>query len=58
MNPHEDFMKRCYELAEMARAKGESPVGSIIVRDGLIIGEGIESSRSLNDITRHAEVSD
>lgn len=56
MDPHERFMKRCYELAEMARAKGESPVGSIIVRDGIIIGEGIESSRSLDDITRHAEV--
>ena len=43
-------------LAEKAAAEGESPVGSVLVKDGKIIGEGYEKSRQLKDITRHAEV--
>lgn len=49
-------MDRCLELAAIAAAKGESPVGSIVVKDGRIIGEAYEQSRQLKDITRHAEV--
>ena len=56
MQEHEQYMRRCYELAEMAAREGESPVGSVLVKDGVIIGEGYEKSRQLNDITRHAEV--
>ena len=43
-------------LAKRAAAEGESPVGSVLVKDGQIIGEGYEKSRQLKDITRHAEV--
>lgn len=53
---HGKFMKRCFELAETSRSQGESPVGSIIVKDGTVIGEGTEKSKQLKDITRHAEV--
>jgi tRNA(Arg) A34 adenosine deaminase TadA len=56
MNKHDAFMQRCYELAALAAGEGESPVGSVIVKDGIIIGEGSEKSRQLKDITRHAEV--
>ncbi len=56
MSSHQIFLQRCYELAEIARNEGESPVGSVIVKDGVIVGEGIEKSRQLKDITRHAEV--
>lgn len=49
-------MQRCYQLAELAAAEGESPVGSVIVKNGIIIGEAFEKSRQLKDITRHAEV--
>ncbi|MBT1707839.1 nucleoside deaminase [Fulvivirgaceae bacterium PWU5] len=55
MNNHQRFMQRCYELAELAAREGESPVGSVIVKDGVIIGEAYEKSRQLKDITRHAE---
>jgi tRNA(adenine34) deaminase len=55
-NQHQRFMDRCLELAETARAQGESPVGSVIVKDGRIIGEGTEQSRQLKDVSRHAEV--
>ena len=40
----------------MAAAEGESAVGSVVVKDGEIIGEGYEKSRQLKDITRHAEI--
>ena len=49
-------MRRCFELAKLADQEGESPVGSVVVKDGKIIGEGYEKSRQLKDITRHAEM--
>lgn len=56
MDIHKPYINRCYALAEKARQEGESPVGSVIVKDGEIIGEGYEMSRQLKDITRHAEM--
>ncbi len=53
---HEFFMRKCIELAIIARERGDSPVGSIIVRDGEIIAEGIEGGRTHRDITFHAEI--
>jgi tRNA(adenine34) deaminase len=56
MNQPEKYLQRCTELAAMAAAEGESPVGCVIVKDGVILGEAFEKSRQLKDITRHAEV--
>jgi tRNA(adenine34) deaminase len=56
MNTPEFYMKKCLELAQKAAEDGESPVGSILVKDGRIIGEAYEKSRQLKDITRHAEM--
>ncbi|WP_159478193.1 nucleoside deaminase [Dyadobacter sp. 3J3] len=53
---HEYFLRRCIELALIAKNNGESPVGSLIVKNGEIIGEGIEAGRSHLDITFHAEI--
>ena len=50
------FMARAYELAKQAEANGEVPVGAVLVRDGLIIGEGSNGPIGLNDPTAHAEV--
>jgi tRNA(Arg) A34 adenosine deaminase TadA len=55
MDEYESYMQRCYQLAEQAAAQGESPVGCVVVKDGVVIGEAYEQSRQLNDITRHAE---
>jgi tRNA(Arg) A34 adenosine deaminase TadA len=52
----QQYMDRCLELAALAAAEGESPVGSVVVKDGQIIGEAYEKSKQLKDITRHAEV--
>lgn len=49
-------MRRCIKLAGIATQNGESPVGSIIVLDDKIIGEGIEAVKQHNDITYHAEI--
>lgn len=56
MNEHHKFLKRCRELASEACRSGNTPVGAVIVRDGVIVGEGIEATRPDNDITRHAEI--
>jgi tRNA(adenine34) deaminase len=56
MTDHKIYIQRCLELAAMAAKEGESPVGSIVVKNGKIIGEAYEKSRQLKDVTRHAEV--
>jgi tRNA(Arg) A34 adenosine deaminase TadA len=56
MREHKKYMNRCYALAHLALIEGESPVGSIVVKDGIIIGEAYEKSRQLKDISKHAEV--
>lgn len=56
MDEHLKFLERCQVLASEAGRSGNTPVGAIIVRDGVIVGEGREATRPDNDITRHAEV--
>ncbi|MGH9689620.1 MAG: nucleoside deaminase [Candidatus Acidiferrales bacterium] len=53
---HEAYMKRAIELAKIARSKGETPVGSLAVRDGEIVAEGIEAVKTRIDISAHAEM--
>ena len=43
-------------LAREARARGEVPVGAIVVLDGVVIGEGFNSPIGSNDPTAHAEI--
>ncbi|PBQ31005.1 tRNA-specific adenosine deaminase [Sphingobacteriaceae bacterium] len=56
MNDDFFYMKRCIELAKIAKARGDSAVGALIVVNERIIGEGIESGKSQKDITFHAEI--
>ena len=53
---HEQFMRRCIELARIAHSQGNTPVGSVVVIDEEIVGEGIEALPAGNDVTGHAEV--
>jgi tRNA(adenine34) deaminase len=53
---HEFYMAQCIKLALVAKARGDSPVGSVIVKDGQVIAEGTESGKTNNDITFHAEI--
>ena len=52
----EQFMQRALELARRAEAEGEVPVGSVVVLDGKVVGEGWNRPISANDPTAHAEI--
>ena len=52
---HETFMRVALEEAEKAKVEGNSAVGSVIVRDGEIIGRGRNLVYTDHDITAHAE---
>ena len=51
-----EFMARALELARAAERAGEVPVGAVIVKDGVIVGEGWNRPISTNDPTAHAEI--
>ena len=52
----EDFMCEALLLAQRAAQLGEVPVGSVVVKDGAIIGRGFNHPISARDPTAHAEV--
>ena len=56
MNSHISYMKQCIDLGKKAMLQGDSPVGSIIVKDNIVIGTGIEAGKSSQNITKHAEI--
>ena len=49
-------MRRCLELARGARATGDTAVGSLVVRHGDVLAEGVESVVAHHDVTAHAEI--
>ena len=51
-----DALARCDALARIAASQQETPVGSVVVLDDAIIGEGVEAARATQDVTCHAEV--
>ncbi|KAJ8106082.1 hypothetical protein OPT61_g9778 [Boeremia exigua] len=52
---HERFMREAINMAELALTSDETPVGCVFVKDGEVIGRGMnETNRTLNG-TRHAE---
>ena len=50
------FMGLALEQAEKARALGEVPVGCVIVRDGVVIGEGYNRREIDKTVLGHAEL--
>jgi len=52
----EAFMRRAIEISAQAlTTPGTEPFGAVVVRDGQIIGEGINRSLQNNDPTSHGE---
>ena len=49
------FMNRAIELARIAAAEGEVPVGAVIVKNGEIIGEGYNMREQKKNALSHAE---
>ncbi len=50
------WMRRALELAEIAQATGEVPVGAVLVREGAVLGEGWNRAIGERDPTAHAEI--
>ena len=58
IQPFDDtyFMKRALQEAETAYAKGEVPIGAVIVVENKIIARAHNLTETLNDVTAHAEM--
>ena len=50
------FMAEALALARAARARGEVPVGAVVVRGGAIVGRGGNAPIAASDPTAHAEI--
>ncbi len=53
---HEHWMRRALELADRAEAEGEVPIGALVVRDDVVLGEGWNRPIKADDPTAHAEI--
>ncbi len=53
---NKEFMYRALKLAETAAENGDIPVGAVLVRNGEIIGEGLNRREAVGDPTAHAEI--
>lgn len=49
-------MRRALVLAQQAAAEQEVPVGAVIVREAVVLGEGYNRPIANNDPTSHAEI--
>ena len=52
----EFFMRECLVLCKEALLKNEVPIAALIIKDGAIIGRGINRRTQDNDPTAHAEI--
>lgn len=50
------FMQQALQLARQAGEAGEVPVGAVVVKDGLVIGQGSNTPIGNSDPTAHAEI--
>jgi guanine deaminase len=54
---HDSFLRRAVELAtDNVRLGRGGPFGAVIVRDGAVVAEGVNTVTPSNDPTAHAEV--
>ena len=49
-------MKRAIELAEISESQGEVPVGAVVVKDNVIVGEGRNRREAGKNALYHAEI--
>lgn len=54
--PDERWMHEALRLAREAAARGEVPVGAVVVRDGVVLARGHNQVEALRDATAHAEI--
>jgi tRNA(adenine34) deaminase len=51
-----DYMRLAIAQAQAAAARGEVPVGALLVRDDRVVASGGNSPMALHDPTAHAEI--
>ncbi len=51
-----EFMAQALALARAAQARGEVPVGAVVVSEGAIVGRGGNAPIAASDPTAHAEI--
>ena len=51
-----DFMREALLLAAQAAARGEVPVGAVVVSNGVIVGRGFNCPITTSDPSAHAEI--
>jgi tRNA(Arg) A34 adenosine deaminase TadA len=52
----ENFLKQAIELSKKSVEQGGFPVGAIIVKDGVVISQGLSNGKNNRDATSHAEI--
>ena len=57
VNDDERFMDLALEEAAEAAARGDVPIGAIVVHDGAVVGRGRNTREADQDPTGHAEIS-
>lgn len=50
------YMDMALDEARHAAARGEVPVGAVLVADGKVLAKAGNRTRELNDVTAHAEI--
>ena len=53
---HRDYMARALELGRQAMEEGEVPVGCVVVKDGVVVGEGRNRRETARTALGHAEI--
>ena len=56
MTTHEEYIKRAYYLAREAQANGDHPFGALLVIDGVVVLECLNTVNTSRDVTRHPEI--
>lgn len=56
MPKRDTYMRRALRLAEQNVAKGGGPFGAVIVKDGKVVGTGVNAVTTAHDPTAHAEI--
>lgn len=56
VNCDEHFMAMALRLAHQAAARGEVPVGAVVVKNGVVLGRGYNRVEAKQDALQHAEI--
>lgn len=56
LQPHDAWMRRALDQARLAFECGEVPVGAVVVKDDVVVGEAHNQREALHDPTAHAEM--